>query len=378
LARLQLAEEIAPGHWRLRRDMESVLRQMGERSDIIKTMHREMTAQGVTHNLDDYVIFDPAAKRDGPLIGQVVARGIANEDRDGHFVVLDGLDGRAHYAEIPEATDPGIARGAVVAFGSADPKPRKVDMTVADIAAANNGRYSPTLHQRFDPNASAAYVTAHVRRLEAMRRQADLVERHTDGSWMIPSGHVDRGMAFDRTQGRYSGNISLLSPVPVQLLAHAQARTWLDHELIADQPARSRDQGFGHATREALQRRRQWLVQQDLAKAEGDQTVYAARMLDRLAERELTRAAGELATTLGKAYRPAPANGPVEGICREPVQLVSGRFAVIERARDFTLVPWRPVLERSIGKSVSGVAHGDGISWSLGRGVGRGRGPAVG
>ncbi|HVZ27385.1 MAG TPA: DUF3363 domain-containing protein, partial [Rhizomicrobium sp.] len=214
LARLQLAEEIAPGHWRLRRDMEMVLRQMGERSDIIKTMHREMTAQGVTHNLDDYVIFDPAAKRDGPLIGQVVARGIANEDRDGHFVVLDGLDGRAHYAEIPEATDPAIGPGAVVAFGSAEPKSRKVDLTVADIAAANNGRYSPALHQRFDPNASAAYVTAHVRRLEAMRRQADLVERHTDGSWTIPSGHVDRGMAFDRTQGRYSGNISLLSPVP--------------------------------------------------------------------------------------------------------------------------------------------------------------------
>jgi type IV secretory pathway VirD2 relaxase len=370
LARLQLAEEIAPGHWRLRRDMETILRQMGERSDIIKIMHREMTAQGVAHNLDDYVIFDPAAKRDGPLVGQVVARGIANEDRDGHFVVLDGLDGRAHYAEIPEATDPAIARGAIVAFGSADPKPRKVDLTVAEIAAANSGCYSQALHQRFDPNASTAYVTAHVRRLEAMRRQAELVERHPDGSWTIPSGHVGRGMAFDRTQGRYSGNISLLSPVPVQHLTDAQARTWLDHELTAEQPARSRDQGFGHATREALERRRQWLMEQDLAKAEGGRTVYAARMLDRLAEREVTRAAGELASTLGKAYRPAPANVPVEGICREPVQLVSGKFAVIERARDFTLVPWRPVLERSIGKSVSGVARGGGVSWSVGRGKG--------
>jgi hypothetical protein len=111
-------------------------------------------------------------------------------------------------------------------------------------------------------------------------------------------------------------------------------------------------------------------VEQDLAKAEGDQTVYAARMLDRLAEREVTRAAGELAGTLGKAYRPAPANGQVEGICREPVQLISGKFAIIERARDFTLVPWRPILERSIGKSVSGVARGQSISWSVGRGKG--------
>jgi hypothetical protein len=48
--------------------------------------------------------------------------------------------------------------------------------------------------------------------------------------------------------------------------------------------------------------------------------------------------------------------------------LASGRFAVIENGRDFTLVPWRPVFERHVGKEISGVARHDGVSWTIGRG----------
>ncbi|MES1984011.1 MAG: DUF3363 domain-containing protein [Pseudomonadota bacterium] len=32
----------------------------------------------------------------------------------------------------------------------------------------------------------------------------------------------------------------------------------------------------------------------------------------------------------------------MDGVYRGPVGLVSGRFALIERAGDFTLLPWRP------------------------------------
>jgi hypothetical protein len=53
---------------------------------------------------------------------------------------------------------------------------------------------------------------------------------------------------------------------------------------------------------------------------------------------------------------------------RRSVEMASGRHALIERSRDFMLVPWRPVLERQVGKSVSGVLRGDGINWTLGRG----------
>ena len=65
----------------------------------------------------------------------------------------------------------------------------------------------------------------------------------------------------------------------------------------------------------------------------------------------------------------------IEGIYRRHVDLASGRFAVIEKSREFTLVLWRPVLERNLEKSVSGVMRGDAISRTLGRQRG---GPTVG
>jgi type IV secretory pathway VirD2 relaxase len=45
------------------------------------------------------------------------------------------------------------------------------------------------------------------------------------------------------------------------------------------------------------------------------------------------------------------------------------------KRREFTLVPWRPVLERNLGREVSGIAWGDTISWTLCRQWG---GPSIG
>lgn len=56
------------------------------------------------------------------------------------------------------------------------------------------------------------------------------------------------------------------------------------------------------------------------------------------------------------------------------VDVESGSYAVVERSRDFTLVPWRDVLERNIGKAASGIMRADGISWQFGRGR---SGPAI-
>ena len=49
------------------------------------------------------------------------------------------------------------------------------------------------------------------------------------------------------------------------------------------------------------------------------------------------------------------------------IDLASGRFAVIEKSREFTLVPWRPALEDHLGREVRGVATAHGIDWSIGR-----------
>jgi hypothetical protein len=50
------------------------------------------------------------------------------------------------------------------------------------------------------------------------------------------------------------------------------------------------------------------------------------------------------------------------------VDLAQGRFALIEKSREFTLVPWRDVLEKQIGKQVGGIMRESGVSWTIGRG----------
>ena len=121
-------------------------------------------------------------------------------------------------------------------------------------------------------------------------------------------------------------------------------------------------------------RRRQWLIEQDLAREEGQKTIYRANLLGLLRRRELARVAGQLSGELGLDYVEAKNGARVEGVYRRSLELASGRFAIIEKSREFTLVPWRPVLERNLGKQVSGVMRGEGESWTLGR---QRRGPEI-
>jgi hypothetical protein len=71
---------------------------------------------------------------------------------------------------------------------------------------------------------------------------------------------------------------------------------------------------------------------------------------------------------IGKRFEPARIGERIEGRIARRIDLESGSFAVVERSRDFTLVPWRDVLERNIGKAASGIMRTDGISWQFGRG----------
>jgi hypothetical protein len=48
---------------------------------------------------------------------------------------------------------------------------------------------------------------------------------------------------------------------------------------------------------------------------------------------------------------------------------------MIDHGLGFSLVPWRPVLEKEIGRQIMGVMRGGDISWQLGRAVGFGIGP---
>jgi len=369
LGRMGLASHVGNGTWRLEPDLANTLRQIGERGDIIRTMQRELTARKLDRAAVDRVIYDPVAKEATPIIGRVVMRGLADEHEDRHYLLVDGIDGRTHYAEIGkgELVDT-IPENAIVRIAPREGGIRAVDRTIDEIAAANGGRYSIDAHLKHDPTASERFAETHVRRLEAMRKISGVVEREPDGSWIIAPDHLARVERFEAMQFRdHPVAIETLSAIPLDKLPGTDAATWLDRELVAEAPVPVRDAGFGHEVRSAQAMRRQWLITEQLADEQDGQTVYRRGMLAALQRRELLRVARQLSDKLGVPFAEAREGEAVQGRLVRAVEMTSGRHALIERSRDFTLVPWRSVLDRHVGKSVSGIMRDGGINWTLGR-----------
>jgi len=101
---LGLAQQIWPGRWALEEHAEATLREMGERNDIIKRIHRGLAEQGVERPQSSWVL--AGEETDHPVIGKLVGRGLDDELKGTAFAVVDGIDGRTHHVHLPslEAT----------------------------------------------------------------------------------------------------------------------------------------------------------------------------------------------------------------------------------------------------------------------------------
>ena len=141
-------------------------------------------------------------------------------------------------------------------------------------------------------------------------------------------------------------------------------RTWLDEEIMAD--AEPVNEGFGRDVQTAKTTRTQYLVQQGIL--ENESTPLGEEHLEELERRDLASAAKKLSATLGKTYLGMDSTTRINGTYREAITRPSGKYAIIERAKGFSLVPWRDVLERNRGKAVSGIMRGNTILWTLNKG----------
>ncbi|WP_288415420.1 relaxase/mobilization nuclease RlxS [uncultured Novosphingobium sp.] len=366
LGTMGLAETLGDGRWRLADGIEDTLRRMGERGDIFRLMQRELTARRLDRAGVEQVV---STELRGPLVGRVIHRGFSDEHRDRYYLMIDGADGRVHYVDIGKGDGtPTVTEGATVRIEATRAEATTADRTVDAVARASGGRYSVDLHLRHDPQASEAYAKSHVRRLEAMRRAEAGPERQADGSWTIPRDHLARAETFAQRQQRdRPTKLSILSLRQVGDLVAIEAPTWLDRELSSDSSSVARDAGFGREVRTALAARRQWLMEQQLAEGDGQSFRLRANALENLRRRELESASHPLSEQLGKRFEAARIGGRVEGLIARRVDFESGSYALVERLRDFTLVPWRDVLERQVGKSASGIMQAAGVAWQFGR-----------
>ena len=362
LSSLGLAEKVGFGKWRLDDNLERTLRRMGDRGDILKAYHRAMTASKLDRSLDSEPIYDPNAKLARPITGKVIEKGVLDDVNDRTYIVLDTMQGEALFVETGrEANLSQIECGMVVTAGPQSYVPKASDYNIADIASKRGGVYSPSYHEMNDPSAREEFIKAHVRRLEAMRRLGH-AERNADGSWNVPKDYLKRAAQYEKSRG--FGNpvkLDIRSRLPVEELSQTIGKTWLDAELLADTDNREAS-GFGQEVETLKAQRQKFLLSQKLIDRSSGVTQST---LDTLEQMDLDAAGRRLGDQLGKPYKTSPENGRISGIYREAIERPSGKYAVIEKSKEFTLVPWREAMDRNLGKSISGVMKGQTISWTL-------------
>jgi hypothetical protein len=345
LERMGLARAKAPNRWLLATNMERTLRQLGEDTDISQAMRQTIAEHGLVR-LSYAIHHDPEPGM--RVIGRVLGKGVTGRERnDKAHLLIDGIDGQVHYVEMAQAAASAVRIDRIVEIN----RPRRI------VARLEN---RPPLA----PDIAGD------------RGQMDNDEAST---YRLERGYRDGGARVDaeigrRNAGRAALEARVLSVIDVEAQVTAHAATWLDRTLFADTDAGVADSGFGRELRQALMRRQQWLIEQGLARREGNTIVFGRDLLATLAQREVLATGEKLARDRGLALR-VPQNGErISGQYRETVTLVSGPYALIETASDLALLPQPRTVEKAQRRSVSGLVVGDEVDRHVGRRRGLGRG----
>ncbi|MGL4559669.1 MAG: DUF3363 domain-containing protein, partial [Afipia sp.] len=244
----------------------------------------------------------------------------------------------------------------------------------------DGGVYQPSAHRalaesgavRIPGGDADSYVRSHVRRLEALRR-AGIVERIDGDHWRIPADFVSRAADYDARRGA-NASVRILATLDLERQIASDGATWLDRELASRRRTPLTETGFGQHVRQALEQRKDTLLEQGHAWRTPDGGIRAPRdLVTRLERQEIARIGPQMAAARGRTYQSTRTGEHVSGTLIGKADLASGRFAMIatssgDNGLGFSLVPWQPVFDRRIGQHIVGVVReGGGIDWSFGR-----------
>jgi type IV secretory pathway VirD2 relaxase len=117
LERLGLAAPAGPAQWALKSDLESQLRELGERRDVIARIHRAMREDRDEVRSERLVLHSNDIPQG--VVGRLVERGLHDELVGSPYAIVDGTDGRLHHLRFADLELTGDATpGAIVELRS--------------------------------------------------------------------------------------------------------------------------------------------------------------------------------------------------------------------------------------------------------------------
>lgn len=305
--------------------------------------------------------------------GPLLKVGYDDELQDRRYAIVDGLDGRVHHFDLGTSFPKDLKPGDMLEIKPRSPGALGMDETIADVAAQNRGIYSLKKHKQLDPKVSAKHLSMIKNRIAALER-AGLVQRFYRDAYSIGTDFIDRvDEHFAKAAQRSPNIVRKMEGRAFETQVRAFGETWLDQQLAGQAVEPIGGAGLGGEVRSAMNERMKRHFQRGIVN-DRDAKELNDHHLKLLQKEGMLHASLDIAKETGLAYRAIAPGDRIEGTFKRVHQTEHAKFAVIDRGREFSLVPWKRNLERLRDRRIEiTMSPTRDIAWTLGRTRGLGR-----
>jgi hypothetical protein len=354
LQRLGLAEGLQPQAFRVDASCFETLRRLEQRGRLFEMLSRELKEVGVEKLPSALSLFRDSSDQK-PILGRILAGKQLGTAAD--FLAVETIDGRVNHVPIGGGEhDVPLTKGMIVKVTpQALADEQAIDRTITAVASRNHGLYSRKLHASVDRSVRPCDLTKCERRLINLAASGIVAQKISD-VWCVGPQFLDRPTSLAARAP--TPVVEVLSFEPLERLVTWRGATYLDRFDLGrlkiggehfEQRSRPSAPSFAQDLNRCLQARAVFLLDLGILKQGlGDGTPYKE-----LRWHELRQICRKLSEALDLPYSKPPVSGELKGRCRGKIALASERLAVVERCRDFTIVPWSRAFEIAGGKSMA-------------------------
>ena len=330
LRTMDLVQPDQGGVWLVDTELESSLRALGDRHDIIRQLYASLGQESgrvLTHN--------PGT--DLPVAGVVLDKGAADELTDDRYIVLRDADGKARYGRVQsDEVYQSVTIGSVAELGAKAHMRRmhveeivKVATGIDSGVGISNEVWTEANHRTYlnqqQPDLTMAQVDYRIQ--SSLGRLTFLARQNGSGVHPVPQAGTDvtspqfapqftiepeAFRAFNSRASRYT-DVTSHTPEPVQALVTARAYTWLDRQTFA--PAADARLTNHPAIVKVKKERSQWLIQEGYATASKESAGFKWKpsAINQLIENERAEADQKLVAQYKLPVTELPMGGMVTG-----------------------------------------------------------------
>lgn len=364
LRSMGLARHQSGGNWSVDDQLDVALNAL-EKSDTIAVRIERAVRSA---ELDRISAHEQGPIKYGDAVyGRLLKVGYDDELMDRRYAIVDGLDGCVHHFDLGTSFPKDLKPGDMLEI---KPRPQgalRMDQTIADMATQNGGIYSLTMQKQSDPQVGAKHITIIKNRIAALER-AGLVQRFYEEAYSIGPDFIDRvDKHFAKASKRSPNIVRKVEGRAFETQVRAFGETWLDQQLAGQAVEPLGGAGLGGDVRSAMDERMKRHFQRGIVKG-WDAKELTDDHLKLLQKEGMLHASLDIAKETGLTYRAIQPGDRIEGTFKRVHQTEHAKFAVIDRGREFSLVPWKRGLEKLRDRPIEiTMSRSRNIAWTIGR-----------